>query len=121
MPNYPGRGSVLELRLAVERLLAYVGHMTPDTSPPHRPWVELETIRRKDGYSRRGLAEVAGMNEETIRLYELGQRQPKESTVRKLADVLRVPYSVLEPGNPSANDERSYSTLVDQARGQDAA
>lgn len=91
--------------------------MTPDTPPPQtRPWVELETIRTKDGYSRAALAAVAGMSEETIRLYEVGQRRPKETTIRKLADVLRVPYSVLEPGNPSVNDKTTYSTLVDRAR-----
>lgn len=95
--------------------------MTPDTAPPHRPWAELETIRRKDGYSRAALAKVAGISEEAIRLYEVGERQPKESTVRKLADVLRVPFSVLEPGNPSAHDEPAYTTLVGQARTQDAA
>lgn len=96
--------------------------MTPDTpSPQPRPWVELETIRTKDGYSRRALAKVAGMSEEAIRLYEVGERNPKESTIRRLANVLRVPYSVLEPGNPSANDHTAYSTLVDRARHEDAA
>jgi DNA-binding XRE family transcriptional regulator len=90
--------------------------MNPDTATPYRPWVELEAIRTKDGYSRAALAKVAGISEEAIRLYEVGQRQPKETTVRKLADVLRVPYSVLEPGNPSAHDKNAYATLIDQAR-----
>lgn len=65
--------------------------------PEPQGWLELKVIRERDGWTRTALAEAAGLHPETLRLYENGQRNPTLATVRKLAGVLRVPYSVLEP------------------------
>jgi len=76
-----------------------LGDATQPPAPEPEPvgWLELKTIRERDGWTRVALAEAAGLHPETLRLYENGQRNPAAATVRKIADVLRVPYSVLEP------------------------
>jgi transcriptional regulator with XRE-family HTH domain len=73
--------------------------MSPSTPHPTQPrgWLELETIRTRDGWDIGDLAAAAGLSREALRLYENGQRNPRPSTIRKLADALRVPYSVLAP------------------------
>lgn len=81
---------------------------TPDSTQP-RGWLELIHFRERDGWSRAKLAEAAGLNAETLRLYELGRRNPTPATIRQLADAMRVPYSVLMPSprdvDTSADDE----------------
>lgn len=83
----------------------YVGHMptsTPDIPEPHG-WLELIHFRERDGWSRAKLADAAGLNPETLRLYEIGRRNPTTDSIRRLADAMRVPYSVLMPSPRDAD------------------
>jgi transcriptional regulator with XRE-family HTH domain len=77
---------------------------TPDNAKP-RGWLELAHFRKRDGWSRAKLAEAAGLSDETLRLYENGQRNPTPPTIRALANALRVPYSVLMPSPRDGDDE----------------
>lgn len=61
------------------------------------PWRELQVLRVKDGYSLTALGDAAGLSTSYLSILESGQRYPNPSIIRLLADVLNVPYSVLEP------------------------
>lgn len=68
-----------------------------------RPWLELQTLREKDGHTLTSLAKVC-INPETGRPMSLGylsdlesgKREPNPSITRRLAVALNVPLSVLE-------------------------
>lgn len=75
---------------------------TPDSGQP-RGWLELIHFRERDGWSRAKLADAAGLSDETLRLYENGRRNPTPDTIRRLADAMRVPYSVLMPSPRDAD------------------
>jgi transcriptional regulator with XRE-family HTH domain len=83
---------------------------TPDNAEP-RGWLELIHFRERDGWSRATLAAAANLNAETLRLYENGKRNPTPDTIRRLADAMRVPYSVLMPSprdvDTAADGERT--------------
>jgi transcriptional regulator with XRE-family HTH domain len=87
----------LALQLAGLEPLSDPEQQAPAVEPEPSGWLELKVIRERDGWTRADLAEAAGLHPETLRLYENGQRNPTLAAVKKLADVLRVPYSVLEP------------------------
>jgi transcriptional regulator with XRE-family HTH domain len=82
-------------------------YVTPAPAAPAEPdqagWLELKVIRERDGWELGKLADAAGLSRETLRLYERGQRNPSAASVRALAEVLKVPYSVLAP-SPRDND-----------------
>lgn len=59
--------------------------------------MELRVIRQKDGHSLTSLAQAAGMSLGYLSDLESGKRKPNPRMIRKLADALKVPYSVLEP------------------------
>jgi len=87
-------------------LLAYVVAMTTT-----QPWLELEEIRRRDGWDLTELAEASGVCRESLRLYAKGQRSPRPKTIQKLATAMKVPYSVLAPSpRDGDNDHAVVST-----------
>lgn len=86
--------------------------MTP--KPPPVPWTELRVIREKDGFSLRQLAKVSGYTSNYLSLCELGQRTPSEETIKTLAAVLRVPFSMLKPHGPSPLDPDEFAAQVDK-------
>lgn len=53
-------------------------------------------IRSKDGHSLTSLSKVAGISLGYLSDLENGRRWPNPTVTRKLADALKVPYSVLE-------------------------
>jgi transcriptional regulator with XRE-family HTH domain len=55
----------------------------------------LRAIREKDGLSQEALAKAAGLTQPHISQIESGVRSPWPSTVKKLAEALRVPVSAL--------------------------
>ena len=56
--------------------------------PTWNDW--LRHAREVKGMSRRVLAEIAGVSEETIASYEYGRRAPTAETLRKLTDALQL-------------------------------
>jgi Zn-dependent peptidase ImmA (M78 family)/DNA-binding XRE family transcriptional regulator len=51
----------------------------------------LVVARERRGLSRTGLATAAGVAERSIRNYEAGEDEPREASLKSLADALRVP------------------------------
>lgn len=55
---------------------------------------KLRYFRQSQGISLRNLEEMTGINEQTIKQYELGYRKPKQEQLKKLANGLHI--SVIE-------------------------
>lgn len=64
-------------------------------------WQELRVIRTKDGTSLTDLARRAEMSLGYLSDLESGKRFPNAGVVKKLADVLKVPVSVLQRDEPT--------------------
>jgi DNA-binding XRE family transcriptional regulator len=62
---------------------------TPRTTIGHH-MEELRRIRRMRGLSQLDLAALSGVSQYTITEVETGRREPRPSTLRKLADALEV-------------------------------
>ena len=79
----------------------------------------LRKIRKARGYTQKYVAEQAGMHEVLYRRYEHGARNPKESTLIKIAQVLEVDPMVFQ--NVSTSIFASLPALLynfsDQCRG----
>lgn len=57
--------------------------------------LRIKHYRKKIGYTQKELAEIIGLNESTIRNYELCNRTPDRITVRAIADALEIdPYTL---------------------------
>lgn len=65
-------------------------------SAKREPWVELTTLRTKDGHSKTSLALAAGISLGHLSDLESGRREPNERITKLLAQTLNVPLSVLE-------------------------
>jgi transcriptional regulator with XRE-family HTH domain len=59
------------------------------------PWLELRVLRERDGYTLTGLARESGISLGYLSDMENGRRWPNPAMTKKLADSLKVPYSVL--------------------------
>lgn len=58
---------------------------------------KIKKLRIQKGFTQKQLGEKAGISESTIRKYELGQRNPKLETLKKIALALGVsPASLLD-------------------------
>ncbi len=58
---------------------------------------KIKKLRIQKGFTQKQLGEKAGISESTIRKYELGQRNPKLETLKKIALALGVsPTSLLD-------------------------
>lgn len=55
----------------------------------------LKALRQTGGDSQRSLAERAGISEYALNQIELGRAQPRDSTIKKLADALSVPVGAI--------------------------
>lgn len=66
---------------------------------PSRPaaWLELRVIRKKDGYTQSSLARAVGLSKSYMSELENGHRRPNPGIIKRIAIVLKVPFSVLEP------------------------
>lgn len=65
------------------------------TMTNYGPWLELRTIREKDGHSLNSLARAVPMSLGHLCDLENGRRQPTPQVVKRLALALNVPVSVL--------------------------
>lgn len=63
--------------------------------PPAAFARNLRAAREKAGLSQEALAERAGMHRNAVALLETGKRDPRVSTVAKLAQALGIPASDL--------------------------
>jgi transcriptional regulator with XRE-family HTH domain len=59
--------------------------------------VNLKTVRRRQGISQAELAYRADLNQTAVSRIELGMREPRLSTIVRLANALDVPSSELIP------------------------
>jgi transcriptional regulator with XRE-family HTH domain len=97
----------------------------PPPQPP-KPWVELQTIVKKDGHwNLRSLGKAAGMSHESVRQLLRGDRKPTADAISKLANALQVPKSMLEPREHTEVSEAEASKRLVEAidlldRGTDA-
>lgn len=55
----------------------------------------LKALRTTSGDSQRSLAERAGISEYALNQIELGKSQPRDSTIKKLADALGHPVGAI--------------------------
>lgn len=61
---------------------------------------KMRSLRKSKGITQKELAKLCGLNEVTIRSYELGKFNPKIETVQKIADALEVPEYELTGEKP---------------------
>lgn len=59
------------------------------------PWLELRVLRERDGYTLTSLSKEAGVSLGYLSDLENGRRWPNPKMTKRLADSLKVPYSVL--------------------------
>lgn len=67
-----------------------------NTAKHHETWVELQTLRHKDGHTLTSLAVAAGMALGYLSDLEAGKREPNPRVIKRLATALNVPVSMLE-------------------------
>lgn len=68
---------------------------------------KIKKFRTAHGLSQKQLAIMSGMSEPAIRNYELGNRQPNEKQLQKIADILEIsPFALSDP------DIESYHGLM---------
>lgn len=60
---------------------------------------KIRAVRLEKGLTQKQLGEKCGMSESTLRQYEIGYRNPKIETIKKIANALAVPYTLLLVGN----------------------
>ena len=76
--------------------------MATNTPPEPKPWLELRTLREKDGHSLSSLARAVTMPTGRpmslgyLNDLEKGRREPSTVITKLLAVALNVPVSVLE-------------------------
>lgn len=70
---------------------------------------KLRQLRSLRGLTQREVAQVAGIDESTVRNYELARRMPKPEHVRSLAAALEVMPEALIPFDPAADHNDSSS------------
>jgi transcriptional regulator with XRE-family HTH domain len=68
-----------------------------DARKPENTAQALRAIRKARGLSIRALADLTGVNKDTISAIERGQQEPQSATMRRLADGLRVHLAELRP------------------------
>ena len=68
----------------------------------------LREIRKKNNLSMKKLAELIGMAESTLSLYESGKREPDNQTLLKLSEVLNcsIDYLLGNSDEPKTLDEQ---------------
>jgi transcriptional regulator with XRE-family HTH domain len=66
-------------------------------------WKELRVLRERTGWKSADLSKEADIGKGYLSDLENGNRWPNATVTKKLADALKVPYSVLE--RPAAEQE----------------
>ncbi|WP_368156325.1 helix-turn-helix domain-containing protein, partial [Collinsella aerofaciens] len=76
---------------------------------------KLRQLRSLRGLTQREVAQVAGIDESTVRNYELARRMPKPEQVRSLAAALEVMPEALIPFDPAADHNELFLMTVELA------
>lgn len=76
---------------------------------------KLRQLRSLRGLTQREVAQVAGIDESTVRNYELARRMPKPEHVRSLAAALEVMPEALIPFDPAADHNELFLMTVELA------
>ena len=73
----------------------------------------IRKIRKQKGLTQKKLAELSGLNEVTIRSYELGKFKPKIETIQRIANALDVTIGDLDDGymEMKAQNEKAHNLL----------
>ena len=82
-----------------------MGISKSDSNKTNRLGELIRFHRLLNNMTQKDLAEKCGLNESTIRNYELGNRCPDEETLLKVADALQINYYTLAeptPENPAS-------------------
>ena len=74
----------------------------------------LKYLRNRDKLSQSELAEKLGVAKSTIRMYEVGKREPDFETLEAIADLFNVDMNFLLGKDGSENDDHYY--LNDETR-----
>ena len=56
----------------------------------------IRTLRKRRNLSQKELAQLSGLNESSLRSYELGARYPKADSIARIAKALAVPPESLD-------------------------
>jgi len=66
--------------------------------PEAHPGYRIRFYRLRAGITQKELADQCGLNESTVRNYELGNRTPKNDVMDKIADALNIdPHALYDP------------------------
>lgn len=71
----------------------------------------IRKIRKQKGLTQKKLAELTGLNEVTIRSYELGKFNPKLESMKKIADALGVTVGDLDDYSTMLQDKEDALNL----------
>jgi transcriptional regulator with XRE-family HTH domain len=85
------------------------------------PWLELITLRERDGQTQTELAERLGWSQSYVSHLESGRRKPTARVIKTIATALAVPYSVLVPSPRDGDDDKPSTTDTDTRTGVPAA
>lgn len=73
----------------------------------------MRKIRKNKGLTQKQVGENCGLKESTIRQYELGYRNPKLETIKKIASGLGVDYKELLEGTELHRAPTKLPNLID--------
>ena len=65
----------------------------------------LAIIRKSRGYTQKRLAELLGVSQATIGMYESNAREPNFEMLEQMADLFNLPLSAFLPSDDKASDE----------------
>ncbi|WP_195927478.1 helix-turn-helix domain-containing protein [Lactococcus lactis] len=82
----------------------------------------LKTVRLEQGYTQKEIADKLGVSQPNYQQWERGVRNPKDTTLSKIADILGVSLDYLKgrdtvidlaPYEPTEEDLKAIKSLID--------
>lgn len=71
--------------------------------------VRIRYFRKKKGFTQKELGEAIGVNDSTIRNYELGNRTPDANTMSKIAEALEIDFYTLKSTEVNSVDSAVHA------------
>ena len=71
--------------------------------------VRIRYFRKKKGFTQKELGEAIGVNDSTIRNYELGNRTPDANTMAKIAEALEIDFYTLKSTEVNSVDSAVHA------------